>query len=87
MDIRKYIADLEAEQALLEEALLVLRRLDAGKGKRRGRPPAWISKMKQVTGAPPKRRGRPPGVKNKPPINKPPIVETHDESKNVRKIG
>jgi len=59
MDISKMLADLRAEREHLEEAILTLERLAVGRGRRRGRPPAW---MKQAVT---KRRGRPPGSKNK----------------------
>lgn len=58
MDINKMLAELRAERDQLAEAILVLERLAAGQGKRRGRPPAWMTALK--------RRGRPPGSKNKP---------------------
>jgi len=44
-------------KARLEQAIVTLERLVAGRGRRRGRPPAWMSAIK--------RRGRPPGTKNK----------------------
>ena len=52
------LAELRAERVQVEEAILVLERIARGRGKRRGRPPAW---MKMV-----KRRGRQKGSKNKP---------------------
>jgi hypothetical protein len=55
MDVIKMLADLRKERAHLEEAILTLERL--AHGRRRGRPPAWLSTIK--------RRGRPPGSKNK----------------------
>jgi len=58
MDITKMLAELKADHEAISQAILVLERLSSGRGKRRGRPPAW---MKTV-----KRRGRPPGSKNKP---------------------
>jgi len=58
MDINKMLAELRAEKEGLEEAIITLERLAAGRGKRRGRPPAWMTVVK--------RRGRPPGSKNKP---------------------
>ncbi len=58
MDITKMLAELRQEREQIEEAILSLERLARGRGKRRGRPPAWMSQ--------PKRRGRPPGSKNKP---------------------
>jgi len=61
MDINKMLAELREERDGIEQAILVLQRLSAGHGKRRGRPPAWMSAMKDGT----KRRGRPPGSKNK----------------------
>jgi hypothetical protein len=58
MDTNNMLAELRAERDKLAEAILVLERLVAGRGKRRGRPPAWMTAVK--------RRGRPPGSKNKP---------------------
>jgi hypothetical protein len=57
MDVGKILNDLRQERQQLEEAILSLERLVSGRGKRRGRPPAWLSEAK--------RRGRPPGSKNK----------------------
>jgi hypothetical protein len=57
MDVMKMLAELRQEREHIEEAILTLERLARGRGKRRGRPPAW---MKEV-----KKRGRPPGSKNK----------------------
>ena len=59
MDITKMLTELRQESQQIEEAILSLERLARGRGKRRGRPPAWMSQQ-------PKRRGRPPGSKNKP---------------------
>ena len=58
MDLIKMLADLRHERQQIEEAILTLERLANGRGKRRGRPPAWMSELK--------RRGRPPGSKNRP---------------------
>lgn len=55
------LAELREEREGIEQAIMVLQRLSAGHGKRRGRPPAWMSAVKAT-----KRRGRPPGSKNKP---------------------
>ena len=38
MDLSKMIAELEAEKTRLDEAILALERLSAGKVRRRGRP-------------------------------------------------
>jgi hypothetical protein len=57
MDVLKMLAELRQERDQLEEAILTLERLARGRGRRRGRPPAWMTELK--------RRGRPPGSKNK----------------------
>lgn len=57
MDILKMLAELRAEKARLEELIFAAERYAAGSGRRRGRPPAWMTELK--------RRGRPPGSKNK----------------------
>ncbi len=58
MDVTKILAELRQERIQLEEAILSLERLARGRGRRRGRPPAWLAEQ-------PKKRGRPPGSKNK----------------------
>jgi len=58
MDVSKILAELRQEREQIEEAIMSLERLARGRGKRRGRPPAWMTEVK--------RRGRPPGSKNKP---------------------
>ena len=63
MDILKMLADLRQEREQIEETILVIQRLALGQGKRRGRPPAWMSAAENAAT---KRRGRPPGSKNKP---------------------
>jgi len=57
MDLIKMLAELRRERDQFDEAILTLERLAHGGGRRRGRPPAWMSDRK--------RRGRPPGSKNK----------------------
>ncbi len=57
MDVTKILADLRQEREQLEEAILSLERLAMGRGKRRGRPPSWMTETKK--------RGRPLGSKNK----------------------
>ncbi len=57
MDVSKILTELKQEREHLEEAIQSLERLARGRGKRRGRPPAWMAVEK--------RRGRPPGSKNK----------------------
>lgn len=58
MDVTKMLDELKRERQGIEEAILTLERLAAGRGRRRGRPPAWMAEVK--------RRGRPTGSKNKP---------------------
>ena len=57
MDVSKILTELRAEREQLEEAILSLERLARGRGRRRGRPPAWMAEAKK--------RGRPPGSKNR----------------------
>jgi hypothetical protein len=64
MDVSKILAELRQEREQIEQAILSLELLARGRGRKRGRPPAWMSQMTGPT-APPKRRGRPPGSKNK----------------------
>jgi hypothetical protein len=71
MDVAKILADLRQEREQLEEAILSLERLARGRGKRRGRPPAWMSEAKK--------RGRPPGSKNKAPS----VPKTQPQAKTV----
>jgi hypothetical protein len=59
MDVSKILAELKAERAQIEEAILSLERLARGRGRGPGRPPNWMADVA------PKRRGRPPGSKNK----------------------
>jgi DNA invertase Pin-like site-specific DNA recombinase len=62
MDVTKILAELRQEREQIEEAIMSLERLARGRGRRRGRPPAWLNEVK--------RRGRPPGSKNKPKAEK-----------------
>jgi len=66
------LAELRMEREQIEEAILTLERLARGRGRRRGRPPAWLKEAQQAIAeevasrgespAPgPKRRGRPVG--------------------------
>jgi len=59
MDVAKILVELRDERQQIQEAILSLERLAHGRGKRRGRPPAWLAQIG------PRRRGRPPGSKNK----------------------
>jgi hypothetical protein len=59
MDVSKILTELRQEREQIEVAIMSLERLARGRGRRRGRPPAWMAEMD-------KKRGRPPGSKNKP---------------------
>jgi len=48
MDITKLLADLYAERDDLDAAIHAFEALALGSGKRRGRPPAWMAKMKEL---------------------------------------
>lgn len=64
MDVSKILSELRHEREQIEQAILSLEMLARGRGRKRGRPPAWMSQMTTAAAAP-KRRGRPPGSKNK----------------------
>jgi hypothetical protein len=68
MDLGEMLAELRQERAQIEQAIIILERLARGRGKRRGRPPAWMSAASEPAAT--KRRGRPPGTKNKPKDDK-----------------
>ncbi len=51
------LEELRTEREQVEQSIMVLENLARGQGKRRGRPPKWMSEVKV--------RGRPPGSKNK----------------------
>ena len=59
MDVVKMLSDLRQEWEQIEEAIVTLERLARGRGRRRGRPPAWLAAINV------KKRGRPPGSKNR----------------------
>jgi hypothetical protein len=70
MDVSKILTELRDERQQIEEAILSLERLARGRGKRRGRPPSWMSEVAA------KQRGRPPGSKNKTSIAAAPSKNT-----------
>ncbi len=47
MDVAKILADLRQEREQIEEAIITLERLAHGRGRRRGRPPAWMVEAKK----------------------------------------
>jgi hypothetical protein len=64
MDIENTLAEMRLERERLDEAILAFERFAAAVAKRRGRPPAWMSKLKDET-TEKRPRGRPPGSKNR----------------------
>ena len=48
MDINKMLAELRDERQQIEEAIITLERLAKGRGKRRGRPPAWLATARKT---------------------------------------
>ncbi len=58
MDVAKILAELRQEREQIEEAIISLERLARGRGKRRGRPPAWLAMARK--------RGRPAAAGAKP---------------------
>ncbi|MDZ4801829.1 MAG: hypothetical protein SGI92_27040 [Bryobacteraceae bacterium] len=55
MDVTKMLGELKQEREALEEAIMILERLARGRGKRRGRPPAWMTSITKTA----KKAGRP----------------------------
>jgi hypothetical protein len=49
MDVAKMLVELRQEREQIEEAIITLERLARGRGKRRGRPPAWMTAAKKRT--------------------------------------
>jgi hypothetical protein len=47
MDIMKMLDELRQEREAIEEAILTLERLANGQGRRRGRPPAWMTALRR----------------------------------------
>ena len=47
MDVAKILVELRQEREQIEEAIVSLERLAQGRGKRRGRPPAWMTDAKK----------------------------------------
>ena len=46
------LSDLRSERERLQEAILAIERLAAGGGKRRGRPPKWMSNLNSTEASP-----------------------------------
>lgn len=60
MNLTKMIAELKEQKQALEETMIMLERLARSQGKRRGRPPLFLSKALSQTGdGSPARKRRP----------------------------
>ena len=59
MDVNKILGELRHEREQIEDAIISLERLARGRGKRRGRPPAWMRDAQE------RKQGRPLGSKNR----------------------
>ncbi len=53
MNVNQMIAELKAERDSLTAAMSVLENIARSRGKRRGRPPAWLAGLKAKTAAEP----------------------------------
>jgi hypothetical protein len=60
MDLTAIVKQLVEERDMIDSAIASLERIALHRGKRRGRPPAWMTMLEKGEEAP-KRRGRPPG--------------------------
>jgi hypothetical protein len=60
MDLTAIVKELMEERDLLEDAILSLERIALQRGKRRGRPPAWMKMIEIEAPKKTKKRGRPP---------------------------
>lgn len=60
MDLTHMLSELRAEHQQIEEAILVLQRLAASGGERRGRPPKWMASAELPGAATPSSPARKP---------------------------
>ena len=47
MDVNKILGELRHEREQIEDAIISLERLARGRGRRRGRPPAWMKEAQE----------------------------------------
>lgn len=57
MDLAAIVKELLEEREILDRTIASLERIALHRGKRRGRPPAWLTMLETETK--PKKRGRP----------------------------
>jgi hypothetical protein len=62
MDLNSILDQLRQQRDHVDESIAALERIATGMGRRRGRPPKWMSQQTAapVAAAPVKKRGRPP---------------------------
>jgi hypothetical protein len=63
MDLNSILDQLRRQRDHVDESIAALERIATGMGRRRGRPPKWMSQHAAATPAAPapvKKRGRPP---------------------------
>ena len=58
MDVNKILDELRQEREQIEDAIISLERLARGRGKRRGRPPAWMKEASDRKKARVKAKGK-----------------------------
>jgi hypothetical protein len=58
MDLTTIVKELVEERDMIEAAIKSLERIALHRGKRRGRPPAWMTMLEEEA-TQPKKRGRP----------------------------
>ena len=61
MEIEHILAELRAERAQIEAAILALEKLSIASHKRRGRPPKWLAEIKAAGAARKAPDRKPPG--------------------------
>jgi hypothetical protein len=62
MDLYSILDQLRQQRDHVDESIAALERIAAGMGRRRGRPPKWMTQAAaavNAAAAPPKKRGRP----------------------------
>ena len=59
MNLTKMIAELREQKQALDETMIMLERLARSQGKRRGRPPLFLSKTRSQASTGPARKRRP----------------------------
>jgi len=63
MDVTKILTELRQEREQIEEAIMSLERLARGRGRRRGRPPAWMAELDKKVGKAPSPKPKPTATK------------------------